>query len=164
MEVLQNDDILLALDQASATSGYAIFKNGKLIKYGTFSVDDDNLALRLVKIKNYVLQLIKDFNITRVVLEDIQLQKNVEVYKALAEVLGVLTETLEEEKIPYEIVYASSWKSTLRIKGTKRPEQKRNAQKYVLETYNIKATQDACDAICIGTHILKADDGFDWSD
>jgi Holliday junction resolvasome RuvABC endonuclease subunit len=157
-------DRLLALDQASAVSGYAIFEDGKLIKYGTFSVDDEKITTRLVKIKKYVLDLITNFNITRVALEDIQLQKNVETFKALAQVLGVLTETFEELNIPYQIVYSSSWKSTLRIKGSKRVEQKRNAQKYVLENYGVKATQDTCDAICIGTHILKPDEGFDWSE
>ena len=157
-------DRLLALDQASAVSGYAIFEDGKLIKYGAFSVDDEKITVRLVKIKKYVLDLITNFNITRVALEDIQLQKNVETFKALAQVLGVLTETFEELNIPYEIVYSSSWKSTLKIKGSKRVEQKRNAQKYVLDTYGVKATQDTCDAICIGTHILKPDEGFDWSE
>ena len=44
-------DRLLALDQASAVSGYAIFEDGKLIKYGTFSVDDEKITTRLVKNK-----------------------------------------------------------------------------------------------------------------
>lgn len=159
-------DVLLALDQASAVTGYAIFEDGKIINYGTFSADDERIAARLVKIKKNVLDLISNFNITRVALEDIQLQQNVETYKALAQVLGVLTETFEEIGMPYEIVYSSSWKSTLRIKGAKRAEQKRNAQAYVLNTYNIKAKQDACDAICIGSHILQPkDEGFfDWSE
>ena len=82
----------------------------------------------------------------------------------MAQVLGVLTETFEELNIPYQIVYSSSWKSTLRIKGSKRVEQKRNAQKYVLVNYGVKATQDTCDAICIGTQIHKPDEGFDWSE
>jgi hypothetical protein len=42
---------LLALDQASHTTGYAIFKDGKLDSYGKFTVDDDSIDLRLVKIK-----------------------------------------------------------------------------------------------------------------
>jgi Holliday junction resolvasome RuvABC endonuclease subunit len=156
-------DILLALDQASAVSGYAIFEDGKIIKHGTFSVDDEKIATRLVKIKKNVLDLISNFNVTRVALEDIQLQKNVETYKALAQVLGVLTETLEEIEMPYEIVYSSSWKSTLRIKGNKRRDQKRNAQKYVLDNFNIKATQDARDAICIGAHLLLPEEKCAWS-
>ena len=54
----------------------------------------------------------------------------------------------------------------LNIKGKNRPEQKRNAQKYVNEKFNIKATQDECDAICIGVHTLtgrKPAPDHDWS-
>ena len=65
--------------------------------------------------------------------------------------------------MPHTAVPSTSWKSTLGIKGKDRPEQKRNAQAYVLQTYNLKPTQDECDAICIGTHYMKSKD-FDWSD
>ena len=50
---------LLALDQASQTTGYAIFKDGKLFTYGKFSFDDD-IAERLVKIRKKVLSLIEE--------------------------------------------------------------------------------------------------------
>ena len=45
-------------------------------------------------------------------------------------------------------------------------EQKKNAQIYINTMYGIKATQDECDAICIGTHYGKkpSDEGFDWAD
>ena len=39
---------LLAIDQASVTSGYAIFKDGKLVDYGKFTFNDDVIAERLV--------------------------------------------------------------------------------------------------------------------
>jgi hypothetical protein len=60
----------------------------------------------------------------------------------------------------------------LGIRGRARAEQKRNAQQFVLNTYNIKAIQDICDAICIGTHVIRnpnqttqanTAEGFDWS-
>ena len=40
---------ILALDQASRTSGYAIFQEDNLIVSGTFTYDDDDFSLRLVK-------------------------------------------------------------------------------------------------------------------
>jgi hypothetical protein len=66
-------------------------------------------------------------------------------------------------------VLASSWKSTLKIRGKDRPEQKRNAQALIEKTFNVKPTQDECDAICIGLHHIlkpnyKPDEVFDWSD
>ena len=159
---------LLALDQASITTGYAIFKDGKYSSHGKFSFDDHDIGMRLVKIRNKVLELIRENDITEIAFEDIQYQErvmnNVQTFKTLAEVYGVIQETLTELGLKYTIVSASTWKSTLGIKGANRPEQKRNAQQYVINTYNIKPTQDECDAICIGTHMSKlAAASFDWS-
>lgn len=72
----------------------------------------------------------------------------------------------DELKLPYEVIASSSWKSTLSIKGRARAEQKKNAQIYVNTIYGIKATQDECDAICIGTHYTKlpSNEGFNWAD
>ena len=88
---------------------------------------------------------------------------NVQTFKVLSEVYGVILETLEEIKVKYYIVSSNTWKSTLKIKGKNRPEQKRAAQQYVLDTYEVKPTQDEADAICIGAHIVKTASGFDWS-
>jgi Holliday junction resolvasome RuvABC endonuclease subunit len=166
---------LLAIDQASVTSGYAIFKDGKLVDYGKFTFNDDVIAERLVKIRTKVLELIAEHDIDEVAFEDIQMQgnvaNNVQTFKVLSEVFGVISETLQEKKMKYTVVMSGTWKSTLGIKGRTRPEQKRNAQEYVLNKYGVKAIQDVCDAICIGAHVLKrpgvgttVSDGFDWAD
>ena len=150
---------ILALDQSSRTSGYAIFRDGHLYSHGTFTVTDDDIGERLWKIRSKVLELIEDFDIDEVVLEDIYMDgqrvNNVNTFKILAEVFGVIYELLVEIQMPRNAVLAGTWKSTCGVKGKTRPEQKRNAQQYVLDTYNVKATQDACDAICIGTHAIK---------
>ena len=62
---------------------------------------------------------------------------------------------LTDQKIPYEIMSSSTWKSVLSIKGKDRAEQKRNAQKWLVDTYAMKPTQDECDAICIGAAYNK---------
>ena len=150
---------ILALDQASRTTGYAIFQEGKLIASGTFTYADDDFSLRLVKIRNKVISLIEEYRINKILLEDIQLQgqtNNVTTYKALAEVLGVLEELSRELNIPHELVHSQSWKSTLGIKGRDRATQKRNAQAYVENMYGLKVSQDATDAICIGTHYINS--------
>ena len=64
---------LLALDQSSRTSGYAIFEDGKLLTYGKFTYDDADFGVRLEKIRNKVENLIHDYQIKEVVFEDIQL-------------------------------------------------------------------------------------------
>ena len=149
---------LLALDQSSRTTGYAIFKDGKLYKYGHFTYEDSNFGLRLNKIRKKVLSLINEFDINEIAFEDIQMQasvgNNVQTFKILPEVFGVILMLCTELKINYTIVSSNTWKSTLKIKGKKRSEQKQDAQRYVLEKYGIKAIQDTVDAICIGAHMI----------
>lgn len=146
---------LLALDQASKVSGYAVFNpEGELIAYGKFIADVEDLGERLVFIKNKVAELIEKYNIDQVVMEDIQQQENVQTFKVLAEVFGVIYEYLTEIKMPNTSVLACEWRKTLKIPGYKRAEQKRNTQTWAANEYGVKATQDECDAIAIGTHYI----------
>ena len=159
---------LLALDQSSRVSGYAIFYDGKLEDYGKFELTDNDLGMRLLKIRQKVDELIDKYNINEVVLEDIQLQNNVsnnvQTFKALAEVFGVVYELITEKDIKSSAVLSTVWKSALGVKGRTRPEQKRNAQAFVTSTYGIKATQDESDAICIGTYAIKSQlTVFSWT-
>lgn len=157
---------ILALDQASRVSGYAIFKDGQLISSGTFSVTDQEIGQRLLNIRNKVQSLISEYEITEIVLEDIQMQgqtNNVQTHKVLAEVLGVLEELAAELKIPHTVVHATTWRSVVGIKGRARAEQKKNAQLFVEQTYNKSVSQDEADAICIGTYsILQSKKNFNW--
>lgn len=162
---------LLALDQSARVTGWAIFQDGKLLEYGKFEFTSDiPIAKRLFKIRTKVKELIDNYGIEELVLEDIQLQNNVvnnvQTFKSLAEVFGIITELCEEINLPWSAVLASSWKHTLGIKGADRAAQKRNAQQYIVDTYGIKPIQDICDAICIGVHKIKTGSaiGFDWAD
>lgn len=156
---------LLALDQSTRVTGWSIFEEGKPIKYGKIDLKEDDLGKRLVELRKQVIELIKEENIDEVAFEDIQLQKtvdgresvnNVQTFKALSEVYGVVLELVVEMDIKYHIVSSSSWKSTCNIKGKQRTEQKKNAQLYIQEKYGINVIQDICDSICIGEHVLFA--------
>lgn len=159
---------LLALDQATIISGWSIFEDGKLIKYGKIETNTKDIGERLYYIKQQVLKLINEYNINEIVIEDIQKQdnvaNNVQTFKALAELFGVLVETFTEIKMPYSALLASSWKSTLGIKGKNRQEQKKNAQQWVIDNYGIKVIQDIADSACIGAAYLKRQDSdYNWS-
>ena len=160
---------LLALDQSSRCSGWAIFDDEELIDSGTFTLKSDDIGERLVDYKKHVEKLICDNDIEEVAFEDIQMQNqinNVQTFKVLAEIFGVTQEYLVEQGHSYHVVSSNTWKSQLNIKGKQRAEQKKNAQAYVLEHYNKKVSQDESDAICIGSYVVlqnkkkKAD--FNW--
>lgn len=147
--------ILLALDQSSITTGYAVFNDNTLINYGKFTVEGSIIGDRLMKIKIKIKELIDSYNPEIIIFEDIQLQdnvqNNVQTFKVLAHVQGILHEMFTQLKIPYKCILSGTWKSSLNIKGQTRKEQKKNAQKYVEDNYNIIASEDIADAICLGT-------------
>ena len=156
-------EIIFALDQSTAKTGFAVFANDVLAEYGCHDPSGDYLE-RIVKLKHWFLQRIVDLkdlypkaNI-HVLIEEIQLQKipgtsqneNVLTFKKLAYVQGMLILLCVEHGISYEIVPSSSWKSICGIKGANRTAQKKDAQRYLKEKYNLNVIQDTCDAICIG--------------
>ena len=164
---------LLALDQASVTTGWSVFVDKELIEFGKFTLQGE-LDERLVAIRQKVTELIDKYEINYVAFENIQMQNsvgnNVQTFKTLAEILGNIRELVKEKNLPYQVVTASTWKSYSKIKGRKRAEQKKNAQLYVIEKFNIKPTQDEADAICIGLYASNHlngqednDEGYDWS-
>ena len=161
---------LLALDQSSRCSGYAVFEDDQLVKSGTFTLRSDDVGERLVDYRKHIEKLIIDNDIEEVAFEDIQMQgqvNNVQTFKVLAEIFGVTQEFLVENGHSYHIVSSNTWKSKLQIKGRTRVEQKRNAQIYVLENFDKKVSQDESDAICIGASIVldnkKNKTDFNWS-
>ena len=149
--------ILLALDQASRTTGYSVFDNQDLIDSGTFTLKADDVGERLVEYRKQIEQLITKYDVDEVAFEDIQMQSqvnNVQTFKVLAEVFGVTHQYMVEQGHSYKVVSSNTWKSKLGIKGRTRVEQKKNAQEFVLKTYNKKVSQDEADAICIGASVM----------
>lgn len=151
--------ILLSLDQSSRTTGWAIFKDSKLLKYGIIEAKGNDLGTRLLKFKQELLKVINTYKPSEVVFEEIQLQdnigNNIQTFKALACIYGIVEELLTELKIPHSSMASSTWKSVLHIEGKARAEQKKNAASYVKINYKVEDIQDISDAICIGTAYIQ---------
>lgn len=170
---------LLALDQSSRCSGWSVFINNELKDWGHLETTQNELGERLVDIRKFIIKKVQEWEIDTIAFEDIQLQSsvgnNVKTFKILANVYGVVLETAVELNKKILIIPSVTWKSQLIIKGKNRPEQKKNAQLFVVNTYNVKSTQDESDAICIGTcacrltrtekapAAISKEDGLDWS-
>ena len=161
---------VLALDQASRTSGWAVFNDGKLVTFGKFTADHSDVGDRLHFIRSKVNSLIDEYDIDEVVFEDIQLQdvegsreKGVKTFKILAEAFGTVHELLTEIKMPYSVALPIKWKAHFKIAGKGRTQEKKMAQAYVLKNYNIKCTEDEADSLCIALYHYDNSNVFDWS-
>ena len=161
---------LLALDQSSTTTGYAIFKDGNPVVISHFTAKGTDLGSRLEQLRNKIIELINEYEINEVVFEDIQLQDmaggkdvGLKTFKILAEVFGVVHELMTELDMDYTIVPPIVWKATFKIAGKGRKVEKKLAQEYVLATYGLSCTEDEADATCIGAHIIKKQNSeFNW--
>lgn len=155
---------IMSFDQSSRITGYAILEDGKLLEYGKFTLTDEDFGDRLNRFRKKIVSLLTvDYKIDKVLFEEIQLQQNVETFKKLAMVYGVLMELLVDLGIPYDIISSNTWKSKCKIKKTVRESEKQAAQKYVLENFGKKVTQDEADAICLGFTYFNTPQDFDWS-
>ena len=151
---------VLAFDQATITSGWSVFDDQTLVKYGSHTSDGSRSTMRIANTKAWVASMIGNWHPDLVVFEDIQLQtykKNederadaVVTYKKLAHLQGVLKNFCYEMNIPYKIAPPGTWRSHSKVKGNTRSDQKRSAQLIVKKLYDISVTQDESDAILIG--------------
>lgn len=154
--VKKNGYRILAFDQASITSGWAVFDGDALVKYGKWSSEGTHSTERIAKTKYWVASMIQKWNPDEVVFEDIQLQKFGEgneavlTFKKLAHLQGVLKNYCYENQILYSIVPSATWRAHVEIKGKTRQDKKKSAQLKVKRFYDISVTQDEADAILIG--------------
>jgi Holliday junction resolvasome RuvABC endonuclease subunit len=166
---------ILALDAATNVSGYSIYDNGTLVSYGTYKADEKlDTTERINQVKLWLRAALKEWQPDFVGIEHIQLQtfgaKNapqVEMYRVLANLQGVLLDTLYEEKIECGLVYSSTWRKTLAVEASGRENKKKAAQDKVQNWYHIKCTQDEADAICIGKYFTmteKKETAISWGE
>ena len=146
---------VLAFDQATHVSGWAVFDGKDLIKSGIFETTEDDEMTRDTRIRDWVVSLVKMWNPDLVGLEDIQLQKtdgnvNVITYKILAHLQGILMQTLHEMKIEYRLCPCNTWRNHCGVKGRTKNDKKKSMQIIVKKLYNITVTNDEADAIGIG--------------
>ena len=150
----KGDYRILALDQATRTTGYAVFNNYNLIDYGSFNAQGQNDIERGLLIKQWMISLIDQYQIDFVGLEGVQyqVQAGATTFEILARLQGILGVACLEEKVEYKIVPTNTWRLHCGVKGQSRADKKQNMQKLVKEWYDITPTEDECDAIGIGKY------------
>lgn len=147
---------ILAIDQSSAVLGISFFEEGQLKKVEKIKVPkNEDINDKIHNIKIIINNLYDKLSPDIITLEDIQQQLNVNTYKVLAELLGVLIEFCIERKIRYEIVHPKTWKSYCGIKGKKRDEQKKNTILFVKDKFGVDVGEDEADSICIGFYSVS---------
>jgi Holliday junction resolvasome RuvABC endonuclease subunit len=153
---------VLALDQATKVTGYSIFDDGKLVKYGTFHTTSDDEIARCASVKNWFLSMLQNWRPDYVGIEGIQYQPkvfdgdtvgSVTLFQTLAHLQGVLLITCHEQDVPCKICPTNTWRNVCGVKGRARADKKKSMQLIAKDWYGITATDDETDAIGIGYYM-----------
>ena len=145
----------MAIDQALRCTGAAQFVDGKLMNYGTATVDHTGtIEQRLNSFYNALNRLVKLSKPDVVVMEDIQEQYSVSTFKTLAYVQAIVYLYCAQNGISVDVMSPSHWRKVLGGGfGRKRDEQKAHAIKLVKDEYRFDVESDVADAI--GIHKRK---------
>lgn len=165
---------ILAIDQAR-TGAWSVFdyESQELIGYGTFSFDAKKYtyAKAVLHIDELIELVIRAYDISAVFIEDINLRANVQAFKKLAQLQGVLVNSFEKNEYLYGYVAPSQWQNFCKARGRNTKEvssrvlELQNAGKskskllsiqYVKEQFGIDTENDnLADAICIGWYVVN---------
>lgn len=153
---------ILSLDQSSRVSGFAIFDNDKLVKYGSIEIKGENAPVRFSKVREWVRSMVVNWKPDFVMIEDVQLQDEEKngtqgtiTFKVLSGLIGVLETYFVENKVNYDLAHISTWRNHEQIKGKSRLDKKRGAQLRVKKCYDIDVIDDIADAILIGRYAVE---------
>lgn len=155
---------ILALDQASHVTGYAVFDDGKLTKYGVYEAPQGEEIERLAAVRDWVASMIAALKPNYVGIEGIQFQEHsatsgkmgVTVFQTLAHLQGALMLACYDSKIPFVLCHTNVWRSNCGVKGRTRADKKRSMQMLVKQWYDVSVSEDEADAIGIGTYLTNA--------
>lgn len=150
---------VLALDQATHATGWAIFDGEQLVRYGTFNTEIRDETARINAIKNWMLSMINNWNPDCVAIEGIQYQDessgqkvSVTVFQGLARLQGVLMDACYSLKVDHVVCPTNTWRNHCGVKGRYRADKKRSMQLIAKKEYDITVTDDESDAIGIGKY------------
>ena len=165
---------ILAIDQARS-GAWSVFDYEKkeLIGYGTFSFDSKKYtyAKTIMHIEELVASLLKSYDISAVFIEDIQLRANVQAFKKLAQLQGVLVNLFEKSEYLYGYVAPSQWQNfckarsrnskeiksqVLSVETSGKKESKILSIQFVKDQFGIETENDnLADAVSMGFYIVN---------
>lgn len=148
---------ILALDQASHITGYALLDNKELVSYGTFKAKKELEKDRLHEVNEWFISQIHEYEPDLIAIEGIQYQQGagVTTFQTLARLQGILMETCMQAKIPFQICPTNTWRAFCKVKGRARADKKQSMQLLIKQWYDISVSDDCADAIGIGKYLAE---------
>lgn len=158
---------ILAFDQATQKTGYAVFDDTDLYKHGLIDLSKEKDTWeRMQMMRSRIDDIIKRTKPSVVIIEGVAMQRNPQVLIELGRLQGFVMSSAFSRDIPVTIYLPTTWRKAVGIKqggGIKREQLKAQAVDLVQEAYGITAQEDEVEAIAIGMAYLINSGAIDKS-
>lgn len=146
--------VLLALDQSTRCSGYAIFQDGEYVCSGVIDKSKSKLDTheRSFEMARDLWRVMKKYKPTNLVIEDVQNQNNTKTLVILARLQGMLIGYAEAHGVKTHILLPSQWRKVLSYNQgpkVKRSELKQQSIDYIKNILGKEMPEDEAEATCI---------------
>lgn len=154
-----------------ASTGYSVFDNGSLAKYGKIPTTAKGFKsedLRINYIVNIIENIINEYKVDKVVCEDQFTSVNPKTTLVLRKLIGAIVRMSYGHNIDITYYYPAQWRKILGINKGKAKDKKLAAYNYLYEREiftekfiqsGVKKNDDIVDSICIGIAYLKEKEG-----
>lgn len=150
---------LLSLDQSTKITGWAVFENEVLTKYGEIDLSKNtDPSGRFQDMCNAVQDLIHKEKPDFVVFEEVAMQVNAYALITLARLQGFILAVCFNRQIEHYIYSPGAWRKAIGFKqgkGHARKDLKKQAIAYCKEHHGVDLDEDRADAVCIGDAFTK---------
>ena len=149
---------LIALDESTTCTGYAVFDDGELIEHGIFSFKSKDVLERVSLIMEEIENLIDTYKPDNMIIEDVQITMNAATAKSLLGLQFMIEVYAHRNNISCETYRTTKWRKILGLSNSRSLDRKAKKQEtidYVKDKYGIDVLKDdESDAIAIGTACL----------
>lgn len=155
------EQVILALDVSTTSTGYALYEGDKLINFGYIKPKDKDWLTRVRKMAKEVASINSEKPINTVVIEDTFFLKNIKTVKKLCLAQGILLGKLPDAELVQ--VFPNTWKKHFGLgKGKATRTEQKQTSISVAETLfllNTRLNDDEADAILMGRYVVETLEG-----
>lgn len=147
--------VILGIDSSTTSTGWAVidtkFDNElRLIDYGVIKPKQVETIDRIINISNELKEVLRNFRPEFVVIEEMNVTRNMKTIRALSGLLTEIEVMLRNRQALYVKMTPSEWRKKVGIKcKNDRETLKKASVDYAFEKYNENVSDDEADAICI---------------
>lgn len=135
--------VIMGLDASTTSTGYSIFKDGKLIGYGCIKPKGEDWRERVMSESNVLRQVIDKYCPNRIYMEDVPMKKGNATLMKLGAVQGCVLGIAALYQIEVEFLLPANWRSPLGLfdgtrEGTHRDVLKEKAIQMANKEFGLK--------------------------